>query len=448
MLSRGNKFLPASGARPVLGSPIVWSLGSLAASTLAFGRGIFDAVGLQTLGYVAQYGLLGAVMCVAWLEGFRRRLARSGAVALAAAATVVFVLAVFLSWFVTLLVRGFVESWVYAAVSLFWAWFLFSSVLLRQVLQQAPWVKWVVICGAVNAVVGLLQQAAGLVALPGGSWYGGVFRPPGVFGSMQHYSIALALTSLYAGQAYLAMASRWSGIAAVLMSVAVVMSLTRSGYVVLGGGVLGYAAVRLLRAVGRARVGGGARWVAVAAAVAAAAWVVGEATGVPPAVLGERLVGVFDPLAAGNPERLEAWGKGIDTWATGAVLLGADTGLATQSTRKVFPEAESINVESGVIQQLVNFGIIGTLAFYGLLVALVASVDRGHTLMRAGMIAALLQSMVYMSIETVPYLFLMGVGPAVSARLRAEVLGRAGSREHAESECTRKRGTAGTRVEY
>lgn len=89
----------------------------------------------------------------------------------------------------------------------------------------------------------------------------------------------------------------------------------------------------------------------------------------------------------------------------------------TQSTAKVLGDVETVNVESGVFQQLVNFGLLGTLAFYGMLLLGIWGVDRRHTVLRAAMSASILQSVVYMSIETVPYMSLLGLGPALSRRL-------------------------------
>jgi hypothetical protein len=211
---------------------------------------------------------------------------------------------------------------------------------------------------------------------------------------------------------------RW-GVAAVVLAAAVVSSLTRSGYVILGGGLVGSAAVVAAGAILRGRFAWRADSIiaslgAGVVVVAAAHWVTGSS------VLMERLGGVFDPGAAGNAERLEAWRKGVELWAGGPVLLGESVGLATQATRKLYPDIEWVNVESGLVQQLVNYGVVGTVAFYTLLLAVVAAVKKEHVLMRMGLLAAVVQSIGYMSIETVPYMFLVGVAPAISRRLGGE----------------------------
>jgi len=86
---------------------------------LTFCRGLFDAAGLQVVGYLAQYGALALVVGAGWLEHARslrmsRRRTRAESFALAAGA--VFCLAVLVSWLLTLMSGGAAESWVYVGV--------------------------------------------------------------------------------------------------------------------------------------------------------------------------------------------------------------------------------------------------------------------------------------------------------------------------------------------
>jgi len=80
-------------------------------------------------------------------------------------------------------------------------------------------------------------------------------------------------------------------------------------------------------------------------------------------VVAERIWGVVDPKAPGNPERVAAWRRGLEVWTTGPAVIGTGTGLATQATAKLFPTVETINVESGVVQQLVKFGLAWSRGF-------------------------------------------------------------------------------------
>lgn len=384
------------------------------AMTLAFSRGIFDLYGAQILGYLLQYASLGILALTTFWRAVvlreRLPLASQAQVAVASA----FLMFACISWAFTVLRTGQWEGVIYVGVMTFWTFYIVAMGVGGGLFTTFPLEKVLALPLLANVAVGILEHSRGL-GMPGSSVYEQVVRPAGLTGSMQHYAIALAIGSLYYLQVFLSTRRGTYVAASLVLLFGAAASLTRSGYLIIAVALallfLGRAIRTLLRwKLVRVRLSPlvvGSLLVLLVSAVAAkqlpAFW--------------ERATTMLHPGSAGNPERLAAWRVGLQIWLEGPVVVGDAVGVVTQSTAKVLGDVETVNVESGVFQQLVNFGLLGTLAFYGMLLLGIWGVDRRHTVLRAAMSASILQSVVYMSIETVPYMSLLGLGPALSRRL-------------------------------
>lgn len=117
----------------------------------------------------------------------------------------------------------------------------------------------------------------------------------------------------------------------------------------------------------------------------------------------DRLISSVNINSAGNPGRIEAWSHGLKIIANSNFLFGNNFGTITNLTVNLTGAKSSV-VESGFLQMLVNFGIIGTTLFY----AIFAYMYRYsyHRIQKGFLIAFVLQSFVYQSIEVLP--FIMG----------------------------------------
>jgi len=386
----------------------------LPAGLLAFFRGLFDLCGVQMAGYLVQYASIGVLSAAVFLRALMfRQLASVSAVKLTSACA--FVALAGSSFALTVAKTGAWEGVLYLGVMAFWTFYLVSMGSGARVLGVVPLEKLLLVPLLANLTVGLLEHS-GKVVMPGSSLYGEFIRPAGLMGSMQHYAITLAIAACFYLQVFLATKAPVYLVIAVAFMLGTMASLTRSGYLILGLCAAFLCAAEGIRALLRRKVLRVAWTVLLSSA--SAVLLAGSLVAKHLEPFWERATTMLHPGAPGNPERLAAWRTALEMWAESPLVLGDAVGVVTQSTGKVFRDAHTVNVESGVLQQLVNFGLLGALAFYVMLLLTLWEIHRRHKVLRGAVLAGILQSLVYMSIETVPYMFLLGLAPALSDRLR------------------------------
>ena len=117
-----------------------------------------------------------------------------------------------------------------------------------------------------------------------------------------------------------------------------------------------------------------------------------------------QVFGSFGTSGIGNSGRFEAWILGAQIYSDGNLLLGEQFGEVTNLSRNMF-DADSIVVESGLLQNLINFGLIGAISFYALFVRYFFV--PGYRLVKIFIAAFLFQNLFYQSHEVVPFLFLI-----------------------------------------
>jgi len=115
----------------------------------------------------------------------------------------------------------------------------------------------------------------------------------------------------------------------------------------------------------------------------------------------------------GNSGRILNWKRVINDWLETNMLLGEYTGIVTNSTANL--KGSKVNVaESGLLQLLINFGLLGMLLFYGILFQVYRFIKKEHVWLRAFFIAAITQTLFYQSTEVLPYMILMLMLPLIS----------------------------------
>jgi len=128
------------------------------------------------------------------------------------------------------------------------------------------------------------------------------------------------------------------------------------------------------------------------------------------------MLSALSSSGSGNTVRIDRWSSGVHTWLDGPVIFGNAAGVFTNITKNLDNVNTSV-VESGLIQQLVSFGLIGTVAFYALMFNLGKRIDKRHVVLKAGCYAAMLQTVVYQSIEVFPFMVFLCILPLVSSGL-------------------------------
>ena len=368
-------------------------------------RGAFEIVVGKTAAYGVQTGLLTLFLIAVLLLGRPTSTKRLGWSMLA---LFILVLVALLSAFVTLEISGSSSAVIYIAVMLFFAVLLvvFGSTEFHftHTERMGPPIVIVVVA---SIAVALLQQFAGLTIFPGSDFgtFGTTARPSGLTGSFLHYPIAIAIL----GFVLLGIASvrrRWIyGFVGVAAFVAVLISYSRSGMVLVLVGV----AVGVLLAHGV-----NARFRLLTAAVLGA---IGFVIAVPTTDFIDRFLSIIDSDGAGNETRIRAWERVLALWSDSAILFGSHTGEFTNVTQNL-SELDSAGVaESSVLQLMINFGLLGTVAFYALLFIAVAATPRVPQWFRAGMIAALVQGLFYQSVEVLPYMAALSLTPFIASQI-------------------------------
>jgi hypothetical protein len=107
----------------------------------------------------------------------------------------------------------------------------------------------------------------------------------------------------------------------------------------------------------------------------------------------------------GNDGRAEAWEKAKSLVMPVNVIAGTYFGLVTNSAQDAVKEEFGI-VESSVLQQILNIGLMGAIFYYGVLISVTKLASR-ESLISLCVWAALFQTFFYQSIEVIPFVFIL-----------------------------------------
>ncbi|MCB1136248.1 MAG: hypothetical protein KDK78_08275 [Chlamydiia bacterium] len=257
-------------------------------------------------------------------------------------------------------------------------------------------------------LVGLQDQLGGM-RMPGYS-FSGIMRPASLTGSYLHYPLVMALISLICFEWAVQARSLFYALSSCLFALSTVLVFSRSGVFIIGFAILCAMVIQVLR--GRRA---GLYWAMALGTVVVLTVGLGMSGGNSIAARAAgRIVSAVDSGSAGNSGRIVAWWQGIDLWSNTNLLVGEHTGKVTNMTGKLVEGHALTIVESGPIQQLVNFGLLGLLTFYGFLISLYFMIRPEHVYLRSAYIAALVQTSFYQSIEAIPYITLLVLFPALS----------------------------------
>ncbi|GAB3600206.1 hypothetical protein GCM10027408_25430 [Microbacterium tumbae] len=293
----------------------------------------------------------------------------------------------------------------YAAVMLFFAGLLvfFAGYDFSFSRSGAIGPSFVAIAFVMMAVA-LLQQFVGLSVFSGTDL--GTFRtevrPSAMTGSFLHYPIALAIVSFVVLGIYEAK-RHWIYLTTGIAGMAcVVVSYSRSGMVIVIAG-LAFALVlsRNLRFWVRAIV-----LLPILGVILLLIFPLGSYI--------ERFFTIFRADGAGNAGRLEAWGTILRIWAESPLWVGSHAGQFTNITSNLSETAAIASPESGILQLLVSFGVLGVISYYGIMLTTVLATPKTSPWFRAGLLACIVQSFVYQSVEVLPFMVLFALVPLVA----------------------------------
>ncbi|WP_312168679.1 O-antigen ligase family protein [Stutzerimonas kunmingensis] len=178
-------------------------------------------------------------------------------------------------------------------------------------------------------------------------------RLSGAFGSMQHLSIVIAILSLITLSIFIKSKKLIDATVFILLMSVLVISYTRIGYLIFGLSLAFY----LVKTSLTARHG----------ALYKSVFPVVFGSLILTAIAGlffddvaysflERVNGISFKETS-NKERMMHWEMGLAQFISGPILIGSQTGIASQIPKIIFGEP-SFHYESGNLQYLVNFGVI------------------------------------------------------------------------------------------
>ncbi|GHH76491.1 hypothetical protein GCM10017772_35280 [Promicromonospora soli] len=307
--------------------------------------------------------------------------------------------------------KEFTAAWIYALVMLLFAvpmWFFSSNYIETARNINVPF--WLGAAGVVSVTAATAQQAQLLLdVLPGSDMasLGGLVRPSSLSGSFLHYPLFISLVFFVFAQLWSSRRRAVYGLLAAAFAVAVVVSFSRSGAMIL---ILGIAAF----AVTSRNVSQRARFLFVGISLTMVLSLIMRDT-----IYAARITSSLDLEAGGNAGRVTGWLNALELWADSPMIIGGYTGMYTNITQN-FGDSSLGVVESGILQQLISVGLIGAVLYYALMTATIMAVDKRHAWLRAGMLGALLETFVYQSVEVVPFMITFLLMPVVSMHIAGD----------------------------
>jgi hypothetical protein len=254
----------------------------------------------------------------------------------------------------------------------------------------------------IQAAVGIAQQQGVFpLDLPGATYGFDNLRVPAMTGSYLHYPLFVSVVAALCGVDYLVSKRKMSALACLALTACIFSALSRSGMLIILA-TFGFAFLREpLRFLSRH-----ARLITAGVLVGVAVVTLGGANGSGVMSVGaERVAGATNLQSDGNDGRTEAWDKAVSLALPVNVIAGSYFGLVTNSASDEIKEQYGI-VESSLLQQILNIGVIGSIFYFGLLISLTKLVSRESKLSNC-VWAALFQTLFYQSIEVIPFVFIL-----------------------------------------
>lgn len=270
-------------------------------------------------------------------------------------------------------------------------------------------------------IIGTLQQVGILqLDMEADSLIGGIVRPASITGSYLHYPLILALAFFIFNQAYTMTESKKYLTMSVLTFLGCLISLSRSGAMIIILGLLLFLAQNT-KHLFKAKI---AKRLIIVLPIISLIPVLLQPIMHLLDIDSDILIFIWDRLSggisfesAGNAERLENWSSAFALFLEGPILLGSAFGLLSNAGQN-FGISHYGVAESGGLQILTSFGVIGFIAYYASWFKLWRQISIEHHWLRGGFIAAIIQTTVYQSTEVIPFISLLIMFPIISKSIR------------------------------
>ncbi|KXU90875.1 hypothetical protein CI15_02935 [Paraburkholderia monticola] len=295
----------------------------------------------------------------------------------------------------------------YLFVFIFTLFIYFYTISNYQKRFVRPRVAYVglVLFALIEAGVALAQQQNVFpLDLPGSTYGFDNLRAPALTGSYLHYPLFVAIAASLCGVDYLVRKNVLSGLACAVLSFAIFSALSRSGMLIILG-TFGLAFLQgPIQFITR-----NAKLIIVTVFATMALMIFGVAiSSQNDSVVNvgtERMMGATDLESDGNDGRTEAWEKAKSLAVPANLITGTYFGLVTNSAPDPVKQEFGI-VESSVLQQILNIGLMGAIFYFGVLIS-VTKLASKESRISLCIWAALFQTSFYQSIEVIPFVFIL-----------------------------------------
>jgi hypothetical protein len=373
----------------------------LVALLLSTSRGLLELEVGKSAAYLAQVG--GIVALLVWYispSALSAHFQREGRRALLLGAGLA--VAIVVSILMTIAETGeFGASYIFLFIFTAFAYLYSVSNYRRRFVRPGLAYAGVILIALGQGAVAVFQQRGSFpIDLPGTTYGFDDLRVPALTGSYLHYPIFMAIASSLCAVDYLARRRISSALMAVALAFFVYVALSRSGVLIVVGTILLAAVKEPIRFVVRH-----GKWIVAALLATTVIAVSGGPKGDDALSAGaDRIAGAFSLSSDGNDIRAAAWDKAIDLARPVNLVAGTYFGLVTNAATDADKDRYGV-VESSLLQQILNIGLLGTVAYYGLLISLTGLLrERGRPIALC-IYAALFQTLFYQSVEVIPFVF-------------------------------------------
>ncbi|CAB3781058.1 hypothetical protein LMG28614_01150 [Paraburkholderia ultramafica] len=392
---------------------MIATIAYLLAVVLCSTRGVLEFEIGKSAAYLVQAG--GIVALLMWYispSALASYFRREGRWSLGLTAGVVFTVVV--SIVVTLAETGQIEfSYLFVFIFTIFIYFYSISNYRKRFIRPRFAYAGLVVIALVEAGIAVAQQQGSFpIDLPGTTYGFDNLRAPSLTGSYLHYPLFVAIVASLCGVDYLMHKKVLSGLACAVLTACIFASLSRSGMLIILG-TFGLAflkePIRFLTKNAKLIIAG----VLACMAIMVLGGARGDSGDSIVSVGAQRMLGATNLQSDGNDGRTEAWDKAAALALPVNVIAGSYFGLVTNSAPDAVKNQFGI-VESSLLQQVLNVGVLGTLFYYGLLISITRLMSRGSKITLC-IWAALIQSFFYQSIEVIPFVFLLMTLPVFDA---------------------------------
>lgn len=323
---------------------------------------------------------------------------------------IIFIIVAILSYIYTLITTNFDGGWLYIIINIY---LTFLMMINRSIIiEKSRLIRYDIIISImifILSLVAFLQQNAGLLLfLPGQTYtFGSRIRPSSLTGSYLHYPIVLVLLGFLMLQIFVFSKKRIHCIFSLIAFMMCILSFSRSGAFILFA-TIGIWFLAKFKKINKIKLKKVISMPIFLVFIAIILYYVKDTLYV------ERIVSSFSSHSPGNDIRIIRWKYALKSFFNTNIIIGEFTGLITNATSNFNLISDNTVVESGLLQQLLNFGLLGTISYYMLFIEVTRNINKNSLWLKYAFIASVLQTFVYQSIEVLPFMFILCMFPQVS----------------------------------